>query len=161
MRLPEHRRRYAWTDVPVSAGRRGVEGGDRLVPGAVNRDRKLEAGDLENAADLVVLAAENQGAAALAAGAAVEALPGTDDESDSGGIDELAAREIDQYRTLAALECLLERPVEVGGGAEIQLSLHGNGANSLFELADLYLEGGGVHGSMLPQEAEVAVLGFV
>src|SRR5207237_1098549 len=76
------------------------EGGEGLVPGPVDRDRELEAGDLQHPADLVVLGAEHQDAAVLAA---VEVLPGTDDEGNPGGIDELALGKIDQQGAFVGL----------------------------------------------------------
>lgn len=124
-----------------------------LVPGQVHRDRELEAGDLQNAADLIVLAAEHQNAAVFAA---LQALPGADDEGDAGGIDELALGEVDQDRSLVAVERLVERALEFGSGAEVELATNGDRSHSVLELADFDLEGGWIHGSMLPQEGDVA-----
>jgi hypothetical protein len=55
----------------------------------VHRDRGLDAGDLQQPLDLVVGAADDQAAAAVAA-VAVDTLPGADQERDPGGVDELA-----------------------------------------------------------------------
>ena len=84
--------------------------------------------------------------------AAVEALPGTDDESDPGGVDELALGKIDQHRSLVAVKCLLERALELGGGAEIKLAADRNRPHALLEIPGLYLERGWIHGTMLPQD---------
>lgn len=138
-------------------GRLAGEGGQGLVAGGVNRDRELEAGDLEDAADLVVLAADDEGAAVLTA---VEALPGADDEGDPGGVDELAAGEVHQQRPLAAVQSLVERALQLGSGAEVELPANRNRSNAAFELSNLYLEGGGIHGSMLPQDDHLAACCF-
>lgn len=140
MRLPRCRASY-------SGGHRGQS----LVPGLVNRDRELETGDFQHAADLVVLAADDEGTAVFAA---VEALPGADDQGDPGGVDELALGEIDEDRTLTALESLVERTLEFRGSTEVELAAHRDRTDALLEIPDLYLERGWSHGSMLPQEDE-------
>ena len=59
---------------------------------AKTAQRVLEAGDLEDAAHLLVLAAEDEAALAAVARRRVDPLPGADDQGDPGRVDELAAR---------------------------------------------------------------------
>lgn len=125
--------------------------GEGLVPGGVDRDRELEAGDFQHPSDLVVLAAEDEDAPVFAA---VETLPGADDQSDPGGVDELTLREVDEDRALVVLERMVERSLEFRGSAEVELAAHGDRADALLEIPDLYLERGWSHGSMLPQDGK-------
>src|SRR5918994_3027202 len=97
------------------------DSGERLVFGRVDRNRQLQPGDLQDSADLVVLAADHE---ATAVAVAVEALPGADDQGDPGGVDELALGEVDQDRALIALERLLQGPLEIGGGTQVQLAAY-------------------------------------
>jgi D-mannonate dehydratase len=124
----------------------------------MDRDRKLQTGDLEHPADLVILAANDQGPAVAAV---IEALPGADDQRDPSRINELALREVDKQRAFAALKRFLKRTLQIGSGAEIKLTADGDRPDTLFKISDLYLEGSGIHGSMLPQAGFSASVCFV
>ena len=84
----------------------------------------LEAGDLEDAPDLLVLTAEDESAFAAIAGRGIDALPGAHDQGDPGRVDEGAVGEVDQDRGGRGGDSLLERPFELSGGGEVKLPVH-------------------------------------
>ena len=123
----------------------------------MDRDRELEAGDLEHPPHLVVAAADHDPAAAVAVGAAVEPLPGAHDQGDPGRVDELALGEVDQDRGVVGRDRLLERALQLGGGAEVELAAHGDDADPAVELGGGCLEGRRIHAPMLPQAIGLAL----
>jgi hypothetical protein len=130
--------------------------GEGLVAGAVDRNREPEAGDLEYAADLVVVAADDDPSLALALGGAVELLPGPDDQGDPGRVDELALGEVDDDRGVPRSDGVFERPLEFGGGTEVELATDCDDANSVIELRGRCLERRRIHAPMLPQARSFA-----
>src|SRR5262249_20990785 len=73
-----------------------------------------------------------------------EVLPGADDHRDPGRIDELALAEVDQQR-LAGSERLLQRALQFGGGAEVELAAHGDDPDTVLQRSRRSLEGPWTH----------------
>jgi hypothetical protein len=115
----------------VSGGRiggAGAQGGKALVAASADRDRVVEAADLQDPPDLVVAAADRE--AALAIAAAVDLLPGAHDQGDPGRNDQLSGGEVDHHRAPGCqrrLQLVLER----GRGVEIQLAADSDDADAV------------------------------
>src|SRR5262249_35869222 len=107
--------------------------------------RELQAGDLQNAADLVVVAADHE----VTILGALEALPSADDQGDPGGVDELAFGEVDQDRSSATLKRPLERLLEVGRRAEVELAADRDRRYATLDGTHRHLKGSWIHNSML------------
>src|SRR6478609_1358243 len=81
----------------------------------MRRDHRLEPGDVEHALDLVADAADRE--------AAVELLPGPDDQGDTGRVDEFAAAQVDQQVRVRRRQGQLQLTLELGRRVHVQLAL--------------------------------------
>src|SRR3954452_19699142 len=87
---------------------------DRLVAIGQDRDRLVQAGELEQSLHLIVGATENQ--ALGSAVAVLHGLPAGYQHRESGRVDELAIGEIDQDGVGAVLDRRLQGMVKLGRG---------------------------------------------
>jgi len=93
----------------------GADPGDRFLSTRVSGDRLLEAGYVEDPLDLVADAAERE--------AAVELLPGPNDQGNTGRVDELAAAQVDDHAGIGTGERRPQLAIELRGGVHVKLAL--------------------------------------
>ena len=119
--------------------------GDGLVTGGEDAEGMLEAGDLEDAADLLVLAAEDEPALAAVPRRGVDPLPGADDQGDAGRIDELAVGKVDQDGGVLRLDRLLERTFQLRSRRKVQLAMDLDESDTTLQLGSGCLKRRGTH----------------
>ena len=147
----------------VQEFRRSVAAAPRAPrPGSVDRDRELEAGDLEHPADLVVVAADDDPAARRSSPPSRRCQARTIRAIPVESMNSHSERSISTEPSPLS-SGLLERALQIGGGAEVELAADRDRPNAVArDLGGGYLERGWIHAPMLPQAGRMTArqLGF-
>src|SRR5204862_3663084 len=124
----------------------------RLVARLVNAEGAVDPGDLEQAPDLCIGAADLEPAPLALVN---DPRARVNDDAQPRGVDEAAVAEVDQERAAAFLDRVLERLAQLGGGGMVELAAKPECTDVPVELFDLNGERSS-HGRGQPQAQAAA-----